>query len=94
MYILGNGDVKVDWSSISDIGNFIAATLARPQDSKNKTLNFPSDTVSQNRIAEMLEEYSGKKVERVYVPMEEVHRVVEDPSLVPKEVTESSKIPV
>ncbi|EPQ54044.1 NAD P-binding protein [Gloeophyllum trabeum ATCC 11539] len=94
MYILGDANAKVDWSSLDDVANFAVATLARPEDSCNRTLNFPSDTVSQVRIAQMLEEYSGKPVERVHVPMEEVHRVIEDPSRAPKEVAESSKIPV
>ncbi|TFK45385.1 NAD(P)-binding protein [Heliocybe sulcata] len=94
MYILGDASAPVDWSSISDVGNFVVATLARPHDSQNRTLNFPSDTVSQERIAQMLEEYSGKKVQRIHVPMEEAHRVIEEPSRAPREVADSSKIPV
>lgn len=59
---VGDMDARVHFTNLQDFAAYLVATLERPETSANRTLNFPSDTLSHAEIAELLERYSGKKV--------------------------------
>ena len=97
--ILGNPDALIHLTHIDDFASFLVQTLLHPELSRNKRLNFVSDTISFFRIAELLEKYSGKKVVKDIMPLEVVHRVIKDPANVPTELgygptSEKSAVPV
>lgn len=61
------------------MSQYIAALLARPASSKDSHLNFVSDVVSQQEIADMLKEVTGKEVKPDYVTEEQAHGYIAKP---------------
>jgi len=93
-HIIGSPDAKADYTHLDDFGRYLVATLCEPQKSANASLNFVSDTISQNQIATLLEKYSGKPVKKNVIPLEEMHKVVAEPSAAPEELKGGSAFPV
>ena len=67
----------------------VAALLARPSTSKDKILNFVSDVVSQQEIADLVASASGRPVEPDYVSEEEAHAYVAHPETIPERARQS-----
>jgi hypothetical protein len=88
--VIGDPDAEADYTHLDDFANFLVATLLEPAKSENQYLNIVSDTISQSRIAQLLEQYGGKTVELEVQGEEAMHRVLEDPSKAPKEHTQSA----
>lgn len=85
---------KADYSHLDDFAAYLVASLCEPEKPANAILNFPSDHISLNEIAALLEKYSGKPVQRKIIPHEDMHRVVADPSQAPAEFQGASVFPV
>jgi hypothetical protein len=66
------------------------ATLLEPSKSENQYLNIVSDTISQTKIASLLEKYTGKKADLDVQSEEAMHEIWNDPSKAPKEHTQSA----
>jgi hypothetical protein len=90
LHVIGDPNVDADYTHLDDLGNFLVHTLLEPKKSHNATLNIVSDTISNAKIAELLEKYTGKKVELDVMGEEKLHEVWEDPSKAPKEHGESA----
>ena len=97
MPIVGSGDALIDWSLRKDVARYVAATLAKPELSANAELNLPSTTLSQNEMLTLFRQYAGargKSVKERHIAMDDVHRYIKDESLVPKDITQNTQIPV
>ncbi|KAF2136379.1 uncharacterized protein K452DRAFT_292465 [Aplosporella prunicola CBS 121167] len=90
LHIIGDPDAKAQYTHLDDFASYLVATLCEPDKSENAYLNFPSDTISHNEIAALLEKYTGKPVKRDIYPEEEMHKIIADPSKAPKELTKSA----
>lgn len=90
LHVIGDPDAEADYTHLDDFANFLVATLLEPAKSKDQYLNVVSDTISHRRIAELLENFSGKKVRLDVKGEEAMHEVWEDPARAPKELTESA----
>ncbi|KAJ9194572.1 hypothetical protein DTO164E3_7239 [Paecilomyces variotii] len=93
-HIIGDPNAKADFTHLDDFADYLVATLLEPEKSENATLNFPSDFISHEEIARLLEKYSGKPVKRDVISLEEMHRVIADPKQAPKELQSGSPFPV
>lgn len=71
----------------------VAALLARPSTSKDKILNFISDVVSQQDIADMLASTSGLPVKPDYVSIDEAHGYIDRPETIPDRAKETRFAP-
>ncbi|KZT71757.1 hypothetical protein DAEQUDRAFT_749776 [Daedalea quercina L-15889] len=94
--VAGDGGALADWSCRKDVARYVVATLAKPALSANAVLNFPSVTMSQNAMVELLRKYAGAKGHKVtvrYFSAEQAHRFVADASQAPQEIAKSSAIP-
>lgn len=94
IHIIGDPNAKADFTNLDDFAAYLVATLLEPEKSENAILNFPSDFISHEEIAKLLEKYSGKPVKRQIISLEDMHRVVADPKLAPKELQSGSPFPV
>ena len=90
LHIIGNPYAKAQYTHLGDFGKYLVATLLEPEKSENQYLNFLSDTITSNEIAELLEKHSGKPVNKEVIPIEEVHEVVADPSKAAKGLGDSA----
>lgn len=94
--IHGIGDLssKADYTLIGDLAAYLVASLAEPDKSRNRHLNFKSDTISLDAIADMLEKYSDKPVRKEAMPTESMHAVIADPVAAPADLQNASPFPV
>ncbi|PLB50036.1 NAD(P)-binding protein [Aspergillus steynii IBT 23096] len=67
-HILGDPDAKIDFTNIGDLAAFILKTIEHPELSENKELNFTSDHISYNEIAQLLEKILAEKGGDAYLP--------------------------
>ncbi|CZR63605.1 related to Isoflavone reductase homolog P3 [Phialocephala subalpina] len=67
----GDGEAKNILIDIRDIGHFVARIIDDER-TLNKYVYGWGDILTENQIYDMMEEVSGEKLERVYVPDEEV----------------------
>ena len=95
MPIVGDGDALADWSNINDIAKYTVLTLSKPSLSCNSYLNFPSETLSQNAMVDLLRKHAqGCDVQVKHLSLDDAHRFVSKPEEAPKEIGENSRIPV
>lgn len=93
--MVGDGDTLADWSHIEDIARYTVATLSKPSLSVNAHLNFPSETISQNAMVDLLRKYAkGREVHVKYFSQEDAHKFAANPEEAPKEIGVNSRIPV
>ncbi|KAL0067821.1 hypothetical protein AAF712_004989 [Marasmius tenuissimus] len=90
LHIVGNPYAKAQYTHLGDLAKYLVATLLEPEKSENQCLNFPSDTITSNEIAELLEKYSGKPVKLDVISSDNVHEVVADPSRAAKGLGDSA----
>ncbi|KAL4803337.1 hypothetical protein BDV18DRAFT_162902 [Aspergillus unguis] len=93
VHILGSADYPIDFTNIGDLGAFLAATISNPKASENKTLNFVSDRISYNDLVALWEKKSGKKVNKVFYPIETMDRAWKNPEDIPPAVKSKSPFP-
>ena len=94
LHIIGDPDAKIDYTHLDDFAAYLVASLCEPEKSENAILNFPSDHISHNEIAALLEKYSRKPVKRELISLDDMHAVVADPSQAPKQLQGVSSFPV
>jgi hypothetical protein len=96
VHIVGDGAAPVEWSTIADNGRYVAAVLAAPERTTNKSLNFPSWTAPQEAFAELLRKYMpNRRVDVQHISLDEARSYVKNPDNAPKELRESvTAIPV
>ncbi|BGP01619.1 hypothetical protein NBRC10513v2_005259 [Rhodotorula toruloides] len=87
--VVADPSSKYEITSIQDMAQYIAALLARPSLSKDSHLNFVSDVVSQQEIADMLKEVTGKEVKPDYVTEEQAHGYIANPATIPERAKQS-----
>ncbi|TKA52601.1 hypothetical protein B0A53_04611 [Rhodotorula sp. CCFEE 5036] len=91
--IVGDPHSKYEVTRIADMAQYITALLARPSTSKDKILNFVSDVVSQQKIADMLASTSGRPVKPDYVSIDEAHGYIDRPETIPDRAKETRFAP-
>ena len=94
IYVVGDGDVPIDWSTTDDLATYVSAVLARPELTLNKTINVPSVRLSQNGVADALRRHSGKPVNVFYVSTEDAQRFGKDPELAPAGLKGNTRFPL
>ncbi|GAA5884496.1 hypothetical protein JCM6882_005275 [Rhodosporidiobolus microsporus] len=92
--IVGDPNSQYELTKLTDLAQYVAALLARPSTSKDSHLNFVSDIVSQQDIADMLQSASGRPVEPDYVSEEQAHEYIANPDKIPERAKETRFDPV
>jgi uncharacterized protein YbjT (DUF2867 family) len=59
--IIGTGEELFSLTHLDDIGRYVAAVLARPEETKNKVIRVAGDTQSAHSILSKFEKRIGKK---------------------------------
>ncbi|CAM0943430.1 unnamed protein product [Alopecurus aequalis] len=79
--ILGDGNVKGVFSDEDDVGTYTIKAVDDPR-TLNKTLCLrpPSNTLSHNELVSLWEKKHGKKLERVYIPEDQVLKQIQESS--------------
>ncbi|KAJ5384997.1 hypothetical protein N7517_002908 [Penicillium concentricum] len=94
IHCVGNPDAKMDYSSRVDVANFIVETLRHPERSENQLFGFRSDLISFREVAHLLQRYSGKPVKLNVISVDEMKKIIEDPSSAPEELQGDSTFPI
>ncbi|CAM0943429.1 unnamed protein product [Alopecurus aequalis] len=79
--ILGDGNVKGVFSDEDDVGTYTIKAVDDPR-TLNKTLCLrpPSNTLSHNELVPLWEKKHGTKLERVYIPEDQVLKQIQESS--------------
>lgn len=79
--ILGDGNMKAVYNKEADIAKFTIKAVDDPRTS-NKILYIrpPANTISMNELTTLWEKKIGKKLERIYVPEEQVLKNIQEAS--------------
>ncbi|XP_057788376.1 phenylcoumaran benzylic ether reductase POP1-like [Salvia miltiorrhiza] len=79
--ILGDGNTKAVYNKEEDVATYTIKAVDDPRTS-NKTLYIrpPANTISMNDLTTLWENKIGKKLERIYVPEEQVLKDIEEAS--------------
>ena len=93
LYVVGNPDAPMDYSSLHDVAEFLVTTICHPGDSENKILGFRGDHISFSEVAESLERHSGKQVSLKFVSFDDAATWIRDPSLIPEDIKFDSGFP-
>ncbi|CAO2185258.1 unnamed protein product [Urochloa humidicola] len=77
--ILGDGNAKAVFVEEGDIATYTVLAADDPR-AENKTLYIkpPANTLSHNELLDLWEKKTGKKVERVYIPEDEVLKKIQE----------------
>ncbi|KAI1764488.1 isoflavone reductase family protein [Hypoxylon sp. FL1150] len=73
--IPGDGTVPVAYTSLSDIGVYVAKIIADPR-TLNKKIFAYTDVLTGNQIADLMDELAGEKSIRNYLPADEIHKAL------------------
>ncbi|KAL2269255.1 hypothetical protein VTJ83DRAFT_4101 [Remersonia thermophila] len=71
-YVIEDGNGKVGFCTMSDVGKFVAATLKAPQESFGKALKVQSFVVTPNEVLAEYERQTGAKWEVVKTLLDEI----------------------
>ncbi|KAK3326950.1 hypothetical protein B0T19DRAFT_149203 [Cercophora scortea] len=75
-YVIGDGEGKVGFCTMWDVGKFVVATLRHPEASFGKALKVQSFVVTPNEVVAEFERQTGAKWTVVKTPLDEI-RVLE-----------------
>lgn len=64
--IPGDGTVPVAYTSVSDVGVYVAKIVADPRTLNKKVFAY-TEVLTGNQVAELMDEVSGEKSKRNYV---------------------------
>jgi hypothetical protein len=92
--VIGDADAKADFTHLDDFAAFLVATLCEPDKSEDQFLNFVSDTISHKEIGLLLEKFTGKPVRTEIISLDDMHKVIADPSSAPEHLKGNSAFPV
>ncbi|KAK3365485.1 hypothetical protein B0T24DRAFT_710477 [Lasiosphaeria ovina] len=71
-YIIGEGDGKVGFCTMWDVGKFVVATLQHPEESFGKALKVQSFVVTPNEVVAEYEKQTGSKWNAIKTPLEDI----------------------
>ncbi|KAK3388251.1 hypothetical protein B0T20DRAFT_365137 [Sordaria brevicollis] len=75
-WIVGDGEGKVGFCTMWDVGRFVLATLLHPAQSFNKALKVQSFVVTPNQVlAEFEKQTGGTKFDVTYTPLSEIEKL-------------------
>ncbi|KAK0653091.1 hypothetical protein B0T16DRAFT_321068 [Cercophora newfieldiana] len=74
-YVIEDGEGKVGFCTMWDVGKFVAATLQHPQESFGKALKVQSFVVTPNQVLAEYEKQTGSKFSVTKTPLDEVRRL-------------------
>jgi hypothetical protein len=94
VHVVGDGDLPVDWSAISDIAAYVSAALAKGALTVNRTINVPSVRLSQNGVVDALRRHGGKPVNVVNISTETAQHWAKAPHLAPAGLEDNTRMPV
>ncbi|RAH76694.1 hypothetical protein BO86DRAFT_443031 [Aspergillus japonicus CBS 114.51] len=93
IHCVGDPEAKMDYSTFNDTGNFLVATLRRPELSENRCLGFRSDQLSFAEVGDVLQKYSGRPVRLEVILVDQVKDILKNPSSAPVEWCRKSTFP-
>ena len=94
LHAIGDPDAEADFTHLYDFARFLVATVCEPEKSRDQYLNFVSDTISHRKIADLMEQYTGKSVRLENISFEKMHKVIGDESQAPESLRKHSAFPV
>ncbi|KAL2016655.1 hypothetical protein VTK56DRAFT_3199 [Thermocarpiscus australiensis] len=71
-YVIDDGNGKVGFCTMQDVGRFVAATLRSPEASFGKALKVQSFVVTPNEVLAEYEKQTGSKWEVTKTPLDEI----------------------
>jgi len=77
-WVLGDGNDKVSFTTMPDVGNLVVASLKHPEESRNAILKVNSFTSTGNEILAEFEKQTGSKWEVHYTSLDELKRIEEE----------------
>lgn len=83
----------MDYSSVHDVAAYLVAAMCSPDVSENRALGFRSDHISFRDVADLVRQYSGKKVTLKVMEWDEAVRVVQGLAPAPAEMQSGSRFP-
>jgi len=75
--LLGDGNDKVAFTTMADVGKLVVAALQHPSESEDKILIVNSFTTTPNAILAEFEKQTGAKWDVSYTPLEELKAIEE-----------------
>ncbi|PLB49805.1 NAD(P)-binding protein [Aspergillus steynii IBT 23096] len=93
LYVVGNPDALMDYSSVKDVAEFLVSTICHPEYSENRILGFRGDHTSFSEVASSLKRHSGRSVSLKFISFEDAENWITNPSLIPKDVHFDSGFP-
>ncbi|GKZ98273.1 hypothetical protein AnigIFM59636_002680 [Aspergillus niger] len=94
LYIVGDPNAKIDFTNLHDFAAYLVETCCNPAASENAVLNFVSDHITHNEIATILEKYSKRPVEKIFISEKDMHGYIANPSSAPVALREGSPFPL
>lgn len=94
IHVVGNPDAKMDYSSLTDVANYLVASLRHPKRSENKYLGFRSDHLSFQEVADLLRRHSRRPVKLDVISVEQMQGILKDASSAPEKWRGRSTFPV
>ncbi|KAL4792932.1 hypothetical protein BDV19DRAFT_400293 [Aspergillus venezuelensis] len=85
--------VDIDFTHIDDLVSFVVKTVQNPVVAEYRSLNVVTDRISYDETADLLEGYSGKKIEKGVYLVDAMERAWNNPRDVPDEVKGKSAFP-
>jgi hypothetical protein len=73
--VYGDGNTKISTTSTADFSAVLPDVLNNPR-SKNAAVKLVGDTLTWNQVIEVLENHTGKKFERIVIPLSELEKTI------------------
>jgi len=77
-WLLGDGNEKVSFTTMPDVGTLVVASLKHPEESRNAILKVNSFTSTGNEILAEFEKQTGSKWEVHHTSLDELKRIEEE----------------
>ena len=77
-WLLGDGNGKVSFTTMPDVGKLLVAALKHPDASRNATLKVNSFTATPNEILAEFEKQTGEKWEVHYTSLDDLKKKEQD----------------
>ncbi|KAK0618860.1 hypothetical protein B0T14DRAFT_431759 [Immersiella caudata] len=74
-YVIEDGEGKIGFCTMWDVGKFVAATLRHPQESFGKALKVQSFVVTPNKVLAEYEKQTGSQFKVTKTPLDEIRRL-------------------
>lgn len=74
-YVIEDGEGKVGFCTMRDVGKFVAVTLRHPEVAFGKALKVQSFVVTPNQVVSEYEKQTGEKWKVIKTPLEEIRKL-------------------